>query len=167
MLAPKNLVLGKISSPFGIRGWVKVFSYTDPPTNILDYSPWQLEQKGEVRAVAVVAGQKHGKGIIVLLENCASPEDTVQFIGADILVNRQDLPPVEEDEYYWSDLIGLTVSNVDNVNFGQIQQVIETGANEVLIVQGERERLIPFGESVIKKIDLIEGVMTVDWDANF
>lgn len=167
MLAPKKVVLGKISSPFGVRGWVKVFSYTDPLTNILDYSPWQLQHNGELQTVSVVTGQKHGKGIIVLLENCASAEDTLPFIGANILVNREDLPPVENDEYYWSDLIGLTVFNMDNVNFGKIQHIIETGANEVLIVQGERERLIPFGGSVIKKVDLIQGIMTVDWDASF
>jgi len=160
-------VLGRISSPFGVRGWVKVFSYTSPLTNILDYSPWQLQQNGQVRSVQLIAGQKHGKGIIVQLENCTDREATLPFIGAEIIIDRESLPPVESDEYYWSDLIGLTVFNSAGENLGQIQQIIETGANDVLVLKGERERLIPFRNPVIEKVDLKQGIMTVDWDADF
>jgi len=159
--------LGRISSPFGVRGWLKVFSYTRPLTNILDYSPWQLQQNGQVRSVNLVAGKKHGKGIIVQLEHCADRDTALEFVGADIVIDREDLPPAEEDEYYWSDLIGLSVFNLEGVNLGQVQQIVETGANDVLVLKGERERLIPFRNQVVKNVDLAQGIITVDWDASF
>ena len=163
----KKVTLGRISSPFGVRGWLKVFSYTRPLTNILDYSPWQLQQNGQVQSVNLIAGKKHGKGIIVQLENCADRDLALQFVGADIIIDREALPPAETDEYYWSDLIGLTVFNLEGVNLGQVQQIVETGANDVLVLKGERERLIPFRNQVVQKIDLAQGIIKVDWDASF
>jgi len=150
-----------------VRGWLKVFSYTRPLTNILDYSPWQLQKNGQMRLVNLLAGKKHGKGIIVQLEHCVDRDSSVQFIGADIVVDREVLPATETDEYYWSDLIGLSVFNLENVNLGQVEQIVETGANDVLILKGERERLIPFRNQVIIDIDLAQGFIKVDWGTSF
>jgi len=167
MSVQKRVTLGRISSFFGVRGWVKVFSYTHPLTNILEYSPWQLHQNGQVRSVNLIAGRKHGKGIVVQLENCMSREDTLQFLGADIIVDREELPPVEMDEYYWSDLVGLSVFNLEGVNLGQVNYIVETGANDVLVLKGERERLIPFRNQIVQDIDLTQSIIKVDWDASF
>jgi len=150
-----------------VRGWLKVFSYTRPLSNILDYSTWCLEQNGQMRTVNLIAGKKHGKGIIVQFEQCVDRDTAQQFVGANIIVDRKDLPPAEEDEYYWSDLIGLTVFNIDGVNLGQVHHIVETGANDVLVLTGERERLIPFRNQVIQTVDLAQGIIKVDWDASF
>ncbi|OAD23341.1 16S rRNA-processing protein rimM [Candidatus Thiomargarita nelsonii] len=160
--------IGRINGLYGVHGWIKVFSYTRPITNILNYSPWQLYQHGQWRTVSLSEGQAHGKGIIARLESIHNRDEAARLLGSEIAVNREQLPPTPKGEYYWADLIGLTVVNREDITLGQVEHLLETGANDVLVVKGERERLIPFlPEQVVVDVDLAQSVLRVDWDEDF
>jgi 16S rRNA processing protein RimM len=168
----RMVLLGRVSGLFGVKGWIKVYSDTEPRDNILNYSPWYLRRQGEWQPFEVVAGQRHGKGIVAHLANCPDRDMAAELIGSDIAVPREQLPAPDEEEYYWSDLRGLTVITLQGVDLGQVINLMETGANDVLVVReaGEqgRERLIPFiRQQVIQEVDLERGVLIVDWDPEF
>ena len=168
------LVVGKVNGLFGVKGWVKVFSDTQPRKNILGYSPWYLKVDGSWQAYKLESGKVHGKGIIAHLEKCPDRDVAALLVGAQIAIRRDQLPALEEGEYYWSDLQGLKVITLDGIELGVVTELMETGANDVLVVRetsnkgNEQERLIPFiPEQVVTKVDLEQGVMTVDWDPDF
>ena len=148
-----------------MNGWVKVFSYTQPREAILDYDSWYLQRGDEWQPSQFVEGKKHGKGIIAHIEGIDDRDAAAGLIGSDIAVSRDTLPITEDDSYYWTDLEGLTVVHRDGTKLGSVAYLMETGANDVLVVQGETERLIPFvaGE-VILDVDLDKGVISVDWE---
>lgn len=160
--------LGRISGLYGVKGWVKVFSYTEPRDSIIKYPRWFLVRNGQRTEVVPESGRGHGKGVVAKLEGVDDRDQAAQWIGADIEVPRADLPPSEDGSWYWTDLIGLEVVNLKGERLGQVETLLETGANDVLVVQGERERLIPFIlERFVKKIDLDAGLIEVDWDREF
>ncbi len=162
------LTVGKISGVFGVKGWVKVFSYTEPRENILSYSQWILKKGSTVRQVKVHNGQLQGKSVVASLEGIVDRDQAVALNGWEILIDREQLPPAEEGEYYWADLTGLKVFTVEGVDLGIVDHLLETGANDVLVVVGERERLIPYlSEQTIKSVDLAQGKIVVDWDPDF
>ncbi|MDD3518619.1 MAG: ribosome maturation factor RimM [Chromatiales bacterium] len=162
------VVLGRITGLFGIRGWVKVFSHTAPRDNIVRYDPLYVRRGQEWRAMHVADGQAQGKGVVLRLDGFDDRDAAASLIGADLAVRREQLAPLESGEYYWADLEGLRVSNLQGVDFGTVDHLFETGANDVLVVKGERERLIPFLRgSVIHEIDLERREMKVDWDPDF
>lgn len=168
MPKPNEIEVGKISGVFGIQGWVKVFSYTDPPGNILSYSPWMLKKNAETKIIKVTRGKLQGKGIIAQLEGITDRNLAETLMGYDVFISASQLPKAGAGEYYWSDLIGLAVETEDGVPLGCVDSLLETGANDVLIVKGERERAIPFLQGpTIKSIDLAAGKMVVDWDPEF
>jgi 16S rRNA processing protein RimM len=156
-----NITLGKIVGVFGVRGWVKVFSETRPREHIFKYSPWLLELNGTVVEVEVLDGRVQGKGLIASLKGYTDCESVRQLMGAEI-----SLPTSEKGEYYWSQLIGLQVENIQGIKLGEVISLFETGANDVLVVKGEKERLIPFTEFAVL-VDLDSGRLTVDWDEDF
>lgn len=168
MSEQRRICVGKISGLFGIKGWVKVFSYTDPRENILNYVPWQLTKGKETREITVADGKKHGETIIACFDKINSREEAALLCGWDIYIDYNQLPEPEENEYYWADLVGLRVETTQGVHLGVVDHLLETGANDVLVVQGDRERLIPFlqGQTVVK-IDLEKGMIIVDWDPDF
>ena len=168
MSAQEMVVMGRVSGLFGVRGWVKVYSYTEPRVGILDYSPWLIKRAGEWQAHEVQAGHPQGKGIVAQLRDFDDRDQAAQLLGCDIAVRRDQLPPLTDGEYYWSDLEGLRVENLDGVELGRISHLFETGANDVIVVQGDREYLIPYtwGDAV-RKVDLAQGLMVVDWDPDF
>ncbi len=162
------VVLGRISGVFGVRGWVKVFSYTEPRNDILTYSPWSIGEDGGWRERRLLDGKPHGKGIIALFDGCSDRDLAALLVGRDIAVRRGRLPHLEQDDYYWSDLEGLEVRTLNGVELGVISHLFGTGANDVMVVKGERERLIPYlWERVVKQVDLEAGRMLVDWDPDF
>lgn len=165
----KQLVpVGRISGLYGVNGWVKVFSYTDPRDNIVHYSPWYLNRADGLAALEVVAGRRHGKGVIVKLAGCDDRDAAAQLVGLDIGVYRDQLPAPERGEFYWVDLIGMVVRTTDGQELGRVNHLIETGSNDVLVVDGDRERLIPFIQgSVIRSVDPGQGLIEVDWDPGF
>ncbi len=161
--------LGKVSGVHGVKGWLKIYSFTRPMEGILDYPEWILSRTGQQsQTIRIVEGRKQGRGLLAKLATIDSRSDAEQLIGFDIHVKRSELADTVEGEYYWIDLIGLFVQTEQGVLLGKISQIMETGANDVLVVQGSRERLIPYVHGhFIKAIDLESGVMTVDWDADF
>jgi 16S rRNA processing protein RimM len=167
-LSERHINVGKISGVFGIKGWVKVFSFTDPRENILTYSPWLLKKNDQTKMVSIVDGQLQGKTIVAQLAGIDDRSQAESFMGWDVFIIQDQLPKAAKGEYYWSDLIGLNVETIDNVQLGVVDSLLETGANDVLIVQGDRERVIPFlqGQTIIS-VDLDAGKMIVDWDPEF
>lgn len=160
--------VGKISGFFGVKGWVKVFSFTDPRDNILTYSPWILKKGTEEKTIAVKDGQLQGKTIVAQLDGINDRDQAASLMGWEVLIRHEQLPAPAEGEYYWSELVGLDVETVDGVYLGKIDSLLETGANDVIVVKGDRERAIPFlVDQVIVNIDLDAGKMIVDWDPEF
>jgi 16S rRNA processing protein RimM len=156
------VIVGRISGVFGVRGWVKVYSYTQPKDNIIRYRPWLLNGT----AHSLEAGQIHGKGIIAKLHGCDTPAAAAALIGCDIGVQREQLPTLAADEYYWADLIGLRVFNHKGQDLGQVESLLETGAHDVLVLS--HGVMVPFvPERFVIAIDLAQGIMQVDWDIDW
>lgn len=167
-MSEQHINVGKISGVFGVKGWVKVFAFTDPRENILSYSPWLLKKGGETKAVDVVDGQLHGKAVIARLAGVDDRDQALLLTGWDVLISRSQLPKARKGEYYWNELIGLDVETNQGVSLGVVDSLLETGANDVLVVQGGRDRAIPFlqGQTILS-IDLDAGKIIVDWDPEF
>jgi 16S rRNA processing protein RimM len=163
----RRIVIGRIAGLFGVRGWLKIRSHTQPMVNILGYNPWYLRLEDRWQAVAPVQGRQHGKGLIAQLEGYSDRDAAACLVGCDIAVYRSQLPVAAPDEMYWTDLIGLRVITVDGVALGAVDHLLETGANDVLVVRGERERLLPYVDQVVLAIDAEAGVIQVDWDPDF
>lgn len=166
--SPDVLIVGRIQGVFGVRGWVKVYSYTRPRDNIIGYSPWLIGREGHWRSLQVEDGRAQGKGVVVKLKGCDGRDDAVSLISLDIAIRRDQLERLGSGEFYWADLEGLRVVTVSGIELGVVDHLFETGANDVVVVRGDRERLLPFiRDEVIRRIDLRQGVMEVDWDPDF
>ena len=157
--------MGRISGLFGVRGWVKVYSYTEPREAVLNYDRWLLRRKNGWQEATVAEGQRHGKTIIARIDGYVDRDQAAGLVGADIGVPREAMPETETGRYYWSDLEGLRVLHRDGTELGTVDYLLETGANDVMVVKGEQERLIPFVlETVILGVDLDKGEIEVDWE---
>lgn len=166
--AERSIVVGRVTAVFGIKGFVKVASFTDPAENLLDYRPWLLESDGRWQPVRVDAVQRHSKGFIARLDGCDDRDEADRFTGRDLAVPRSELPEAGPGEFYWFDLIGLEVMTPAGKRLGRVTRIQETGANDVLVVEDrEREHLIPFVEKVVPDVDLATGRITADWDPDF
>lgn len=165
----RRVLLGRIAGVFGVQGWVKVLSHTQPHEAIFTYQPWILRQRGVERVVERVEGKPQGKGLIVRLPDITTRDAAEAAIGTEIWVPRSLMPAPRPGEYYWVDLEGLRVVTVDGVPLGRVSHVFATGANDVLSVRdGAKERLVPFlMDSVIRRVDLDAGLIEVDWDPDF
>ena len=164
------VVVGRIEGPYGVRGWLRVRSYTDPPENLTDYRPWHLDRTGDGswREVRVEHVRPHGEGFRCSIAGVADRDAAAGWRGALVAVTESILPATEEDEYYWRDLIGLAVTTVAGTDLGRVETLIATGANDALVVRDrERERLIPFVAQVALEVDIDRGVILVDWDPDF
>jgi len=167
---PDRLVtLGRISGLHGVQGWVKIHSETRPRENILKYAPWYLRREGGWEAWQPLKGRTQGKTLVARLAGCNDREQARQLMGATIAVRRSQLGSAGGgEEYYWTDLEGLRVVTESGVELGRVDHLIETGSNDVLVVKGDRERLIPWlPEQVVRSVDLEGGLLTVDWDPEF
>ena len=170
--------IGKISGVFGVKGWVKIFSYTDKRDNILDFpyfivkkSSRATQDKNATQRLDIVKIQSHGKKIIAQLVGVNDPDKAATLVGKELFIEDDQLPDLAEDEYYWSDLIGLNVVNSSGEELGQVEQLLETGAHDVLEVSNnsnDREYLIPYvlGKYVLN-VDLEQKVIEVEWDSDW
>jgi 16S rRNA processing protein RimM len=160
------VLLGHVAGVHGVRGWVKIHSLTEPREAIFDYQPWLLGEERE--AVRLSEGKKHGNRLIAHFEGVDDRDGAEALVDRPIAVYRGQLPRAAAGQYYWADLVGLEVRLEDGRELGVIDRLIATGANDVLVVRGERERLIPFVHGqYVKAVDLEEGAVVVDWDPEF
>jgi len=160
--------MGRLGAAHGLLGWLRVVSYADPPEQLQNYRDWILVVNDQRREVTLRSLRSIGNGLACRLENVDTREDAETLKGAEIRIRRSALPTTEADEWYWADLEGLEVRNLEGERLGDVAGLMATGANDVLIVQGERPRLIPFLHgSRVREVNLAEGRLTVDRDASF
>lgn len=158
--------LGRIVAAHGIRGWVKVRSDTEPRDAILEYVPWLVGMP--LRPLRVCDGMSHGSSVLAALEGIEDRATAESLIGQDIAVARGQLPELPPGRYYWADLLGSSVVTEDGVVLGTLSRMLETGANDVMCVRGERERLIPFVTGrYVRQVDADGKRIVVDWDPDF
>ncbi len=161
-------MVARIAGIYGVKGWVKVASYTVPATEILMYTPWLLKRDSGWQVFEVTQRKPHGKGLIVHPVGSNDYDTASKLVGAEIAVTRHQFPELPEGEYYWADLENLQVVTRSGSDFGFVARLFDTGANAVMVVQGDRERLIPFIRGdVVLDVDLAAGIITVDWDPDF
>ena len=159
--------MGRILAPFGVKGWVKVQPNTEAIQNLLAYRTWWVEGEGDWRERAVAEAKVQGGAVVARLAGCDDRDAAAALRGKPVAVPRAALPQAQGGEYYWADLIGLAVVNTESQPLGSVTGMLKTGANDVLVVQGERERLIPFIADVIRGVDLASGVIRVEWGADY
>ena len=172
--ANKKVVLGKVGRVHGVNGWVRLNSYTAPPDNILDYPLLRTELNGTQGALQIDASRRQPKGLLVHFDGYDSPEVSRALTGKEVWVNSSELPDLESGTFYWHELVGLEVTNLQGEILGTVSGLLETGANDVLVVQpnaqscDQRERLIPYlmGQ-VVKQVSLNDVSLTVDWDIDY
>lgn len=179
------VIMGRIVAPYGVYGWLKVIPDTEAMDGLFDYDTWWLGKGDDWREMVVETAKIHNDVIVVKLEGVDDRDAAFACKGKQVAVPRDALPEPDENEYYWSDLIGLRVTNTQGVDFGLITEVFETGANDVLVVKPEvvkpeaaskaadaknekpQERLLPFIDAVVLEVDLKAKTMLVDWDEDF
>lgn len=161
----KRILMGRLGAARGLKGWIRVKSFADPPEQIQNYRSWNLFVNGRCREMALRRLRKTSRGLECLLEGVDTRDGAETLRGAEIRVNRVDLPPAGENEWYWADLEGLEVRNLSGVELGRVSGLMATGANDILIVEGERRRLIPFlPGSRVREVNVKERRLVVDWD---
>lgn len=165
----RRILLGRIVGAFGIRGQIKIESWTEPRDAIFRYQPWILRDAlGNERQFDGSRGKESGKHLVATFPEVTDRDVVEAMRGTDIYVLRSALPPPKAGEFYWIDLEGFRVVNVEGVDFGTVSHLFSTGANDVLFVRGDRERMVPFVEpDFVKSIDFEGGLITVDWDPDF
>lgn len=167
--SPDMILVGKVHGAFGVRGELKIESFTDPLPALLRYQPWTLRDiRGRESELDGASGRETTKGVVATVPGVEDRDAADALRGMDIYVPRAALPPPRAGEYYWVDLEGLAVVNTDGVSFGTVSHLFSTGANDVLVAQGDRERMIPFVvPDYVTAVDFDAGIVTVDWDADF
>jgi 16S rRNA processing protein RimM len=174
----KPVTLGKITGVFGVKGWVKVYSYTEPTEGIFDYQPWYLDINGQKVAVEIEKGQRHSKGLIVKLAKYDDRDQAALLVGCLIEVAGEELPELDDGDYYWNQLESLKVISVategEPVLLGKVAYLTETGSNDILVVKpcsgsiDKQDRLVPYlPDLYVLNVDLEEQTITVDWDPEF
>jgi len=161
------VIMGRVVAPYGIYGWLKIQPDTEMLDGLLDYPDWWLGREPSWQKFEVETARIHSNSLLVKLKGVADRDAAFALKGRQVAVPREQLPEPEENAYYWSDLIGLQVKNLQDVDLGKVAELFETGANDVMVVKGERERLLPFIAQVVLDVNLEAGTMLVDWDAEF
>lgn len=170
-LSSDKVCLGRIGAPYGIKGWVKMISFTQPRDNLLSYTVFDA---GNGKLLEMDAAKQHGKGLIGHFVGYDTPEAVRELTGTQLLVAADTLPGLDQGDYYWHQLTGLKVVNGAGVVLGRVDSLIETGANDVLVVEAtddsidDRQRLLPWlPEQVVLNVDLDAALMLVDWEPDW
>ncbi len=163
------LLVGRVVGVHGVRGWVKLESFTEPRTQIFSYRPWFVTTPDGEFEISRIEGQEHGRGLIVRLDGIEDRDAAQKLYGAEIRIRREALPQLEPGQVYWADLEGLQALTLQGSALGTVSHLFATGANDVLVVRdGKRERMIPYlPDRVVRDIDLDRGTITLDWDPDF
>jgi len=163
-----RVVLGRIAGPFGVRGWLKVASFTEPPEQILDFPRWRADAPGQAaRELRPAEGRTHGKGLVVRIEGVDDRDAAIALGKPELWVERDELPALAPGEHYRGDLVGFEVVNLEGVRLGRVDHFLDFPANPVMVVMGERERWLPVGPGRLLRVDAGGRRITVDWDAEF
>lgn len=167
------VTLGCLGAPWGVKGWLKLISYADPPENILDYPELTIRTASGMQLVRL-EGRPHGNGFVAHIEGCEDRDLARAYTGKELLVEKARLPELDDSTWYWHQLTGLQVVNLRNEVLGSVEQLLETGANDVLVVVeqlaegGKEERLIPFVQGqVVHEVDLEQKLIRVDWEKDY
>lgn len=167
------MIVGHLTSVYGVKGWVKVFSHTQPRENIFQYSPWWVKTAAGWAKLNIDQHRATGKDLLVHIEGVDDRDEARLHCKQDIYIEKAEMPPLPANQFYWHQLEGLAVNHVDGRQLGVVSEMMETGANDVLVVAGssgsidQRERLLPYVDQVVLKVDLEAGVVEVDWDPEF
>ena len=159
--------MGRITAPFGIKGWVKLQPFTASAENLLAYPKVWVAVDASWQEHTIEHAQVQGTSVVAKLAGCDGRDAATRYRGREVAVPRAALPQPARNEYYWADLIGLQVVNEEGHQLGRVDQIFATGANDVLVVKGDRERLIPFTEQAIRRVDTAGGVIRVDWSSDY
>ena len=160
--------LGRISAPFGVRGWVKIVSYTEPPEQILDYPAWRIDlHEGGHRELRHLEGRRHGKGLVVRLAGIEDRDQALALARQELWIERRELPPLKQGEYYRADLVGLEVVNLEGRMLGRVSHFLDAPASTIMVVAGTSEHWLPLVARHLRSVDLEAGRVTVDWDPDF
>ena len=170
-----NIIVGKIGTVYGVKGWLKIHSFTDETEAILDYFPWSLKLGNKIRSVDITDWRRHNKGVVVKVAGIDDRDIAQALVGSEILASKEALPELPEGEFYWRDLIGMNVVTTNGYDLGTVSEMMETGANDILVVKanpndgfGKKERLIPYlFEQVIVSVDADNKQICVDWEPGF
>jgi 16S rRNA processing protein RimM len=174
-MSQDSIVVGKLGAPHGIKGWLKVHSFTDDPEGIFDFSPWLINQQGKLETFEVADWRRSGKGFIAKFAHINDRDEAMAYTHGEITVTESQIPELPQGEFYWRDLIGMSVVTNKGYSLGKVDDLMETGSNDVLVVKannndgfGKSERLLPFlTDSVIENVDADAREITVDWDPSF
>lgn len=158
------IILGKIGSTYGIHGWLKITSYTSPQSNIFEYKHWLIKNNNEWTPLTLEDKAIHGHTLLAKLPDINTPEAAKEWTHTLIATERNNLPKLADDEHYWADLIGCSVITTNNITLGIVKRILETGTNDVFIVEGEQRHLIPYTDDVIQSIDIHHKQISVSWD---
>lgn len=163
----KRVIIGCLGAAFGVQGYLKVNSYTTPKTNILDYPDWQVQHQGQWQPLPIERLKQQGDGIVLKIKGIDDRDIAKTYTNDLIAINRDELPDTSSDEFYWTDLEGLTVKTTTGETLGTIIEMRDTGANDVMIIKGEKRHLVPFIDGVLISVDLEQQLVIVDWDHDF
>jgi 16S rRNA processing protein RimM len=167
----QRVVMGRVAAPYAVKGWLKIQPFTEYVDSLCGYDTWWLgnskRPESGWREYPVLETKVHGQTLLVQLRGVNGRDAAEALQGFEVAVNRTDFPAPESDEYYWDDLIGAEVSNTEGVVLGKVQGLLETGANDLLQVSGERLRLIPFVDAFVRDVDIKQGRILVEWGADW
>ena len=163
----KRLLIGQINGLFGVQGWVKIFSHAHPRKNILSYQPWHVKVNDVWTTLEIVKGREQGKTIVAQLKGVSDREIARNYIGTELYIEKSQLPKLPKGEYYWDELTGLEVINCQKVVLGKISYLVDTGSNQVMVINGKKEHWVPYIEPFLISIDMDKHQVLVDWDEDF
>jgi len=159
--------MGRIAAPFGIKGWVKVQPFSDDPGTLMGFESWRIGRGTEQKVYPVEASQDHSNALVAKLVGIDDRDAAYALRGQEISVERSHLTPPADDEFYWSDLIGLKAVNREGIELGRVDSLMESGAHDLLVIKGKREYLIPFVAQFVGKVDVAAGQIEVDWGEDY
>jgi len=159
--------MGRIVGAFGVRGWVRLQPFTQTPESLVAYPEWWIGGESGWQPLRIEEAQAQANSVVAKIAGCDDRDAAALYRGKEVAVSRGAFPEAGENEYYWADLIGLEVVNDQGENLGTVAEIFDTGSNDVLVVTGERERLIPFLAHVVMQVDVAGRVIRVDWGADY
>ncbi len=165
MPPPGWVFAGQVGGVYGVRGWVKIRSDIEDPETLFEFKRWKFALRGTWSELIIDDHKTHGNGFIGHLQGVDDRDEAKRLVGADIAVEQSEFPALVPGEYYWSQLQGLEVFQINGTFVGIVKRLLETGANDVLVVSGNKEKLIPYAPEFIREVDLENNRIVVDWES--